>query len=98
MRQIFTYILAAILLIAVAFVAFYVFIALLVVGVGIYAFVAIRRWLIMKGVVNAPGNTSAFSDGIETPERPRDGQYATKVTVIEAEFETVEPSQPQDRP
>jgi hypothetical protein len=95
MPQIFTYLIAAILLIAAAFVAFYLVIALLVVGIGVYAFLAIRRWLVAKGIVNAPRAASPFDDALdavfEEAGRPQSGPSTAKVTVIEAEFETLAP-------
>lgn len=45
MKAIFQYIIAACLLILSAFVAFYLFLAMLVVGVCVFAYVSIRRFL-----------------------------------------------------
>lgn len=98
MPQMFAYLIAAALLIVVAFLAFYVFLALLVIGIGMYAFVWVRRWLIQKGILTPRTESSPFDTVfVRTKRNP----HTTKVTVIEAEFETMEPppvsSEPPER-
>ena len=61
MNAVLQFLIAGAVLVLSAFVAFYLFVAMLVVGACAFAYVAIRRWLRRQGIVNPPADQDSPS-------------------------------------
>ncbi len=89
-KSILQFVIAAALLVVIAFVAFYVFLFLIVAGVIIYLALIVWRWLIMKGIVNPPSHPawqrySKASDANPTHGMGQGNTIETEYTVIDEE-------------